>query len=222
MSKADLVDSLREALTAANARIAELEARRVHVEAEHKRLFEEKLALLEAANARAEAAEQAHDKADEAYARWRDRAESEAAALRAEVEWTAAYRAYLSGQPAAPARTEGECMTVTEEPGGPHMPNPAEWERTEAEQTPPYRATCRACAAPLDRETGRPLVSEQALQGARDALRELNPRVITEAEQRVLDAWAIVDTDKIRRCSETHTGPYAVALRAELARRGLQ
>jgi hypothetical protein len=41
---------------------------------------------------------------------------------------------HLSGQPAAPARTEAECMTVTEEPGGPHMPNPAEWERTEAEQ----------------------------------------------------------------------------------------
>jgi len=41
---------------------------------------------LAAANALAEAAERAHDKADEAYTRWRERAESEAAALRAEVE----------------------------------------------------------------------------------------------------------------------------------------
>lgn len=67
--------------------------------------------------------------------------------------------------------------------------------------------------------------AEQALRGARDVLRKLNPRVVSEAEQAVLDAMAAVPLGTIRLIATTCNFGEAVdledACKAELARRGL-
>jgi hypothetical protein len=58
--------------------------------------------------------------------------------------------AFLAAQPAAPARTELDaCRAEVDRLRGLMCRKP------EAAGTPPFRATCRTCGAPLDRETGR-------------------------------------------------------------------
>lgn len=117
-------------------------------------------------------------------------------------------------QPAAPARTE-ECLSCNRE-----LLVPA---RTEAEQHLPQCDVCGAARGLTESQHTHPNTAtiHDTLQGARDLLRQLNPRVVTEAEQAVLDAMGEIDEHDLREAALEENGyaQGAKIARAELARR---
>jgi hypothetical protein len=98
---------------------------------------------------------------------------------------------HLANQPAAPARTEAEHWT---DKRNSHWVRPAAPARTEG---------------------------EQALRECRDLLRQLSPRVVTEAEQAVLDACTACPEGVLVYWAKDGAHREAIA-NAELARRGLK